>query len=105
MADFPLPSTIATTKTVTGPDPAAGAEILVTVPAGKWWLLRALRFTLVTSATVANRRPALTIDDGATEWWRWRAGVDQAASLTRLYQFLHEANNEVDRTATFAELY
>ena len=92
-------------KIVTGGNPAAGAEISVTVPAGKWWKLLSVRFTLVTSAAAANRRPALALDDGTTEFMRWRTGVDQAASITRLYQFLTSLTNEVDRSTTFQEMY
>lgn len=101
----PLPSNLSVSKVVTGADPAAGAEVLATVPAGKWWDLLAVKFTLVTSASVANRRLALAIDDGTTEWWRFRVGVDQAASLTRTYQFLRSLTAEVDRSATFLEMY
>lgn len=103
--DRPRPSTLATSKVVTGADPAAGAEISVTAPNGKSWDLLAVKFTLVTSAAVANRRPALALDDGTTEWYRWRTGVDQAASLTRSYNFLHSLSAEADRSATFGEMY
>lgn len=96
---------IAVRKVVTAANPAAGAEVLATVPVGKWWDILAVKFVLVTSAAAANRRPALTIDDGTTEFWRWRAGVDQAASLTRTYQFLAQLNVEVDRSTTFNEMY
>lgn len=53
-------------KVVTGTDPAAGVEITQTVPAGKAWELIAVRFTLVTDATAANRDVALLLDDGTT---------------------------------------
>jgi len=45
-------------------NPAAGAEISVTVPANERWELLALLFTFTTSATAANRTPAIQIGDG-----------------------------------------
>lgn len=59
----------------------------------------------MTAVAAANRRPALALDDGTTEFWRWRVGVDQAASQTRAYQFITSLSNEVDRSSTFAEMY
>jgi hypothetical protein len=53
-------------KVVTGTDPAAGQEWLVTVPNGKVWRVLAVLVELLTDATVANRAPRLQIDDGNT---------------------------------------
>jgi hypothetical protein len=47
-----------------GADPAAGAEVVQQVPVGQAWELLAVRFVLVTSAAVANRRVNLCFDDG-----------------------------------------
>lgn len=91
-------------KRVASADPAAGAEIEQTVPAGTWWVLMGVQLQLVTSATAANRRPALVVDDGTTEVHRLRVGVDQAASLTRTYIFTPSVDAEVDRSATFLEM-
>ena len=44
--------------------PAAGAESITTVPAGKYWRLASFIISLVTSATVANRLASIVIDDG-----------------------------------------
>lgn len=52
-------------RTVTGANPAAGAEVLETVPAGVWWRLIAFSAVLVASAAVANRVPRLVGDRGA----------------------------------------
>lgn len=49
---------------IVGANPAAGAEVSETVPAGETWCLLGVRVTLVTSATVATRQPILTLDDG-----------------------------------------
>lgn len=57
-------------RSITGTDPAAGAEISETVPAGARWQLICLHATLVNSATVANRLPSLVVDDGTTIYYR-----------------------------------
>lgn len=70
---------------VTGTDPAANVEVSETVPANARWRLLALRVTLVTDATAANREVALQFDDGTTAYYTVSAGANQAASLTRQY--------------------
>src|SRR3990167_10849827 len=52
---------------VTGTNPAAGAEISETVPTNARWKIRALRVSLVADANVANRTVEIVIDDGANE--------------------------------------
>jgi len=47
-------------RAVTGTTPAAGAEIVETVPTGARWSLLSARFTFTASATVANRKPNWT---------------------------------------------
>ncbi len=66
----------------TGADPAAGQEILVTVPADEIWEVYGIVFTLVTDATVATRTPILIINDGAEEFYRQADGTGITASLT-----------------------
>lgn len=67
-------------------EPAAGTEVIFTVPAGTWWDLETLIFTLVTSGTVANRRPHILIDDGAGNvLWNWTVAADQTAGTTVIY--------------------
>lgn len=73
------------TRAIAGADPAAGAEISVTVPAGAHWQLAALRFALVASAAVANRRVHVVIDDGATTIIETVSQDVQTAGLTRNY--------------------
>src|SRR5207244_1576597 len=65
-----------------GADPAAGAEILDTVPANAQWRVIALRATLVTSAVVATRGPHLLFDDGANVFGRYSQSVAITASAT-----------------------
>ena len=72
-------------RAVVGTDPAAGAEVVETVPAGARWRLASLSLTLVTSATVATRRPVLLLDDGANIYAAIASVGTQAASLTGGY--------------------
>lgn len=46
-------------------NPPAGAEFSTAVPAGRQWILRAVRMQLQTAVAVANRDPSLFVDDGA----------------------------------------
>jgi hypothetical protein len=79
-------------KIVVTTDPAANVEISSTVPAGKVWELISARFTLVTDANVANRRVRLVFDDGTTTFLEIAAFADQAASLTRNYNFSQDSD-------------
>lgn len=72
-------------RTIAGTTPAAGAEISETVPTGARWELLNFTYTLVTSATVANRDSALVIDDGANVLYTSAAQAVQTASTTRIY--------------------
>jgi hypothetical protein len=74
-------------RSVAGTDPAAGVECSETVPAGARWRLISLVVALVTDATVANRIPVLTIDDGTTVIARGVVAAVQAASLTVQHAF------------------
>jgi hypothetical protein len=69
-----------------GNNPAAGAEISESVPAGVRWLLKTFTFVLVASAAAANRSPILTIDDGATVIFETGSNVLQIASQTSKYR-------------------
>lgn len=66
-------------------DPAAGAEVAITIPGRATLELLAIRLELVTDATVPARRTSLTIDDGTVEFFRWTSTDTQAASLTRQF--------------------
>jgi hypothetical protein len=82
----PSPAGFGRIRLITGTNPAAGAEISETVPTGARWKLRTFIYTLVTSAAVANRRPVLTIDDGATTIWESFTNVAQTATQTAKYR-------------------
>ncbi len=70
-------------RSIAGTNPAAGAEVSETVPTGARWLLHALSVRLVVDATVANREPMLTLDDGATVFARFPLAANITASQTR----------------------
>ena len=79
-------------------DPAAGAEISVTVPGRAVWHVHAIRFTLVTDATVDNRIPILEIDDGQNIFASIPPPSVQTASITRpmSYYVGSERNSSFD---------
>lgn len=74
-------------RSITGSDPVAGAEISETVPTGARWRVHSVRAQLVASATVASRRPRLTIGDGATTVLQGRCDEDQTAGNTTSYNW------------------
>lgn len=71
---------------IQGTDPAAGSEILETVPARARWRLHHFGFTFVASGAVANRRPVLTIDDGLQVQWQTSSAIDVTAGQTAIYR-------------------
>jgi hypothetical protein len=71
--------------TVVGGVPAAGAEITETVPTFVRWRLISFKFRFVTAIAVANRVPALALDDGANVYSLSTAGAVQIASITEDY--------------------
>lgn len=66
-------------------DPAAGAELTYTAPFDM--IIHSLRFTFVTSATVANRFPSLVADDGTNQFFRFRDAGARTAGATYEYCF------------------
>lgn len=72
-------------RSITGATPGAGAEVSETVPAGARWSLLSIIWTLTTSATVANRFPDITIDDGAAVYFRVGPTIAAPASSTQIY--------------------
>lgn len=72
-------------------DPAAGAEIALTVPANEWWRLKAICFTLVTSADVANRRVYLKLTSSNGGPIYIATNVTQTAGQTKKYTFFEGA--------------
>lgn len=72
-------------RSITGSDPAAGAEISETVPAGARWRLIAMRCTLTTDVTVATRQVTLLVDDGTTVCYSVGATNNHTASIVGYY--------------------
>jgi hypothetical protein len=73
-------------RTITGTDPAAGAEISETVPVGARWKLRYMVFSFVCDATVISRLPTLVFDDGGNPVWRSTPATSPAAGDNSSYQ-------------------
>jgi hypothetical protein len=69
-------------RLVTGADPAAGADFILTVPAGAIWRVISVVCGLVTDATATSRNAALQIDDGASGAGRYTMGTGVNASST-----------------------
>jgi hypothetical protein len=96
-------------RSITGTDPAAGAEISEPVPTNARWRPLALLATFVTDATAANRSPRLELTDGTTTFFRGVGFDDQAASLTRRYSWALggarvQANNGGEFQGTFPDV-
>lgn len=90
-------------------NPAAGADYSIIVPAGVNWLVRSIRFQLVTAVAAGNRFVELRVDDGAGNIFAdISGGTVQAASLTFLYTFAAglpvSANNNVFTNGLPAEM-
>lgn len=66
-------------------DPAAGAEVSITIPGRATWQLVALSVDLVTDATAATRIPSLVLEGEGRELAKVPSGLSQAASLTRTH--------------------
>lgn len=69
-------------RSITGTDPAVGAEISETVPTNARWRLLSLAARLVTAVAAANRNPTLALDDGANVYQRTGVPTFQTASQT-----------------------
>lgn len=76
-----------TIRFVIGTQPAAGAELSETVPAGARWRVLGWRSALTTSATASDRRPTARARSGANAICRWNAPVVQPASYVSTYMW------------------
>jgi hypothetical protein len=77
-----LPSNI---KVIETEAPAAGAESITVIPAGKAWRVMSFIATLTADATVANRLPSLVIDDGTNVLVRVFASTNVTAAQSVLF--------------------
>lgn len=69
-------------RSIVGTVPGAGAEITETVPTGARWELKSLSLALITAVAVANRIPAITLDDGASLFFASAIPGNETASAT-----------------------
>jgi hypothetical protein len=79
--------------TVTGSNPAAGAECSDTVPNGQIWKIQTIRLNLVTTAVVANRFVHLVINDGTNDIADFFTTVAQVISTNYFYTLSRVATN------------
>ena len=84
-------------RSITGTDPAAGAEISETVPDRRRWKILSIAITLTTDATVDDREVRLIIDDGTNTILIVRLTNKQAATNTYSYYFTNIGVAETKR--------
>lgn len=72
-------------RTIVGAAPAAGAQVIETVPTGARWVLRSWFQQFATAVAVANRFLFLQVFSGANQKMMSPSPVAQAASLTWFY--------------------
>ena len=72
-------------RSITGTDPAAGIEVIETVPTNARWRIRTLRATMVASADVATRTVNWNIDDGTNILFQRPGVTTQTAGVTATY--------------------
>jgi hypothetical protein len=65
--------------------PAAGADLVITVPARARWRFISFQATLTTAAAVANRNVSITFDDGVNVFAESPSNFVQAASIVNTY--------------------
>lgn len=82
-------------RSITGTDPAAGAEWSETVPTGARWRLLSLFAQLVTDGTAGNRFPRLVVDDGTTTYF----ASDPPAAQTATQTIQYVTGSGIQRTA------
>jgi hypothetical protein len=79
----------------TGSDVAAGVAWTETVPAGKSWRVFAIRASLVTDATVSNRRVTVTATLASSIIFKSTDESVQAASVTHAYNIAPQQGHAV----------
>lgn len=72
-------------RSITGTNPAAGAEVIQSVPANTMWRLHAITVTLVTDATAVNRVVKWRKKGNTAEYFRIPHGVLHGGSTTGQY--------------------
>lgn len=88
-------------RSITGTNPAAGAEISETVPTGARWALRGISAFLVTDVTAVTRLPHLVIDDGTTLLLRLYSSSGASLSSTVRFHWAGVGANLVTSSGNF----
>ena len=83
-------------RSVTGTNPAAGANIAESVPTNARWKIRSLKFRFITDATVATRIVNIRFEDGTSKFVHIPPGTTQTASLTYDYSAYHIGEYSTD---------
>jgi len=81
-------------RVITSTDPADNTEHSIPVPTNAEWKPEAMRTSLLTDVNVANRRTSPLMTNGTVEFWRGRAKVDQAASITRFTSWAPDTDDK-----------
>lgn len=89
----PLPISTGRIITLASADPAAGAELTITVPTGVIWKVKNIRFQLVTAAAAASRRVHLVFTQQTSGIIDCFSSVDQIISQTRNYSAMPLGTN------------
>ena len=90
-------------RLIVGTDPAAGAEISETVPAGVKWRLISLRAMFYASATVANRTPKLQLTDGTFTFFTSGVSATITASVTGIFSFAVLGQEDTSNNAAITQ--
>jgi hypothetical protein len=89
-------------RSITGTDPPANTEISETIPARRRWIIRTLRFRLITDTNAGNRLITILIDDGTNFLLTFNISQAQVPNTTYTYSF---ANINVGETFVDTELF
>ncbi len=92
------------TVSLTGANPAAGAEMIETVPDNQVWELLGAMITLVTDGTVANRTVQLVLTHNNGMKLKRAAGTNQTATQTQIYSFIPGGTSGVFATNASQEV-
>jgi len=82
-------------RTITGSDPAAGAEFSEAIATNSRLKLRAIKVTFVTDATSATREVTVTNSDGATVFSEQLPVTTHVASTTRVYTWARGGHSQI----------
>lgn len=74
-------------RSIVGTTPAAGADIVETVPTGAVWRLIAFNYAITTSSTAGSRTLGLQVDDGTNVFLSLQSNFQPAANATFNYSW------------------